>query len=42
MKSFLASLIAIVVVSIGAKFALEQNDMSAQSVYSSKSTSLGN
>ena len=42
MKPFFISLIAIVFVSIGAKFALEQNDMSAESVYSSPDASVRN
>lgn len=42
MKSFLISLVAITVISIGAKIALEQTDMSAQSVFSTDNASVRN
>ena len=42
MKSFLASLIAIAAISVGAKYALDNYDWSSQGIFSSQNTSLGN
>ena len=41
MKSFLASLIAIGAISVGAKYALDSYDWSSQGIYSSQNASIG-